>query len=100
MNEEHSRYKEFLYLLQKAVPPKHLTENVLRHLITSVGGNLKAISKVGNRFGIEADNINAKKLPLLLKRLEEYGEIEDFEAVDNTGKGNFYLKLTLKFRNF
>ena len=91
LNNEHSRYKEFLYLLKVVKRPETFSERKLRYAIKYAGGKLKSFSKVGERYSIEADNIRAKKLPFLLKKLEKLGEI---------GKGNFYLKLTLRVRNF
>jgi hypothetical protein len=99
LNAEHNRYKEFLYLLKVAEKPPTFKEDKVKKFITSLGAKLKSVSKLGNSYKFEIDNLRAEKLPFLLKELEKYGTIEEFKAVDNTGKGNFYVKLTLKVRN-
>ena len=97
INREHIRFKEFVFLLEnvKREEKLPLTESTLRGIIGRYGLEIKRIFSTENGYVVEVKEVEAGVLPKLIKELEKYGKISEFEAVDNTGKGKFFLKLKI-----
>jgi len=98
----HNQFKEFLYLLINT--PKYeniyLNETLLKKLASQYHLKIKSLTKLENRYVLEIEQINHSKFIRFLATLEKYGDIKAFEAVDNTGKGKFYLKIEIAPRRF
>ena len=95
--EAHNGFKNFLYLLHNTprVERKNLTGEEINRIVRRLGIILKEFNKSGEKAILKFDNVEASKLAELLFYLERYGEIEKFSAVDNTGRGNFYVEVYL-----
>jgi len=92
----HNRYKNFLLLLVEA--PKisqPLTVEKINQIARSVGLKIDRIESLGTEFKITIKEAPAGKMVLFLSKLEKYGVIKSFSAEDNTGKGIFYLTVTV-----
>ena len=74
---------------------KNLTGEEINRIVRRLGIILKEFNKSGEKAILKFDNVEASKLAELLFYLERYGEIEKFSAVDNTGRGNFYVEVYL-----
>ena len=98
----HNHFKEFLYLLANTPKYSHhfLNENLLRKLVSKYHLKIKSLTKLQNSYILEIERINHTKFIRFLATLEKYGIIKSFEAVDNTGKGEFYLKIEVSPRTF
>ncbi len=95
----HTKYKEFLYLLEnaKGLNTKPLTEREIRNILNSLGLKVKKLTKSGGSFRIVLESLPADKVIPLIDRLERAGGVIDrLELVDNTGKGNFYAVIVVK----
>jgi len=98
----HNHFKEFLYLLKNSpsYSGRYLDEKLIRELVNRYHLKLRGISKLQNRYLIEIEEIPPSKFVRFLSNLEKYGNVVSFEAVDNTGKGKFYLKLEVAPKRF
>ncbi len=96
-NAEYSEFKEFVFLLNNVEKRKKLplTEASIRSVLERYTLELKRISEITNGYEVEVKEVKANILPRIIKDLENYGRIKELEAVDNTGKGRFYLKLKI-----
>lgn len=98
MDNYHTRYKEFLYLLQNT--PKganlKLSRPVIERILRRYRLEAESVRQIGDRFEIKIREVPANLFIPLLRDLERYGEVVEFEAVDNTGKGKFYTTLVVK----
>ncbi len=97
VNVQYLKFKEFFFLLNNLERKKKLplTEVAIRNVLERHGLELKRISEITNGYEVEIKEVRANVLPRLIKDLENYGVIFELEAVDNTGKGKFYLKLRI-----
>ncbi len=97
VNVQYLKFKEFVFLLNNLERKKKLplTEVAIRNVLERHGLELKRISEITNGYEVEIKEVRANVLPRLIKDLENYGVIFELEAVDNTGKGKFYLKLRI-----
>ena len=97
VNLQYLKFKEFVFLLNNLERKKKLplTEVAIRSVLERHGLELKRISEITNGYEVEIKEVKANVLPRLIKDLENYGVISELEAVDNTGKGKFYLKLRI-----
>ena len=97
VNVQYLKFKEFFFLLNNLERKKKLplTEVAIRNVLERHGLELKRISEITNGYEVEIKEVRANVLPRLIKDLENYGVISELEAVDNTGKGKFYLKLRI-----
>ncbi len=100
MDAVHNEFKRFLFLLENTKPPhwERFDEQKLQSFLKRIGAELKSSTKLSGKLILELGNVRADKLPKLLKFLENFGEIESFTAVDNTGLGNFFVKITVKLK--
>ncbi|WP_461829644.1 hypothetical protein [Aquifex sp.] len=97
VNVQHMKFKEFVFLLNSVERRKKLplTESSLRMLLNRYRLDLKGISEITNGYQIEIKEIDGRLLPRLIGELENYGRITEIEAIDNTGRGRFYLRLKI-----
>lgn len=98
MDNYHNRYKEFLYLLEntpKGVNLK-LSRPTVERILKRYRLEAESIRRIGDRFEIKIREVPANLLIPLLRDFERYGEVVEFEAVDNTGKGRFYTTLVVR----
>lgn len=97
VNVQHMKFKEFVFLLNNVERKKRLplTESSLRMVLNRYRLDLKGITEITNGYQIEIKEVDGKLLPRLIGELENYGKVTEIEAVDNTGRGRFYLKLKI-----
>ena len=97
INVQYLKFKEFVFLLNNAERKRKLplTETAVRSVLERYGLELKRISEITNGYEVEVKEVSAKLLPRIIKELENYGTLNEFEAVDNTGKGKFFLRFKI-----
>jgi len=93
LNNQYLKFKEFLFFLNNAENRKRgtLNEDVIREITRNL--ELVSIRYEYGKYEVKLRKVNALELVNLLKELENYGKVEKLEAVDNTGKGIFDVKL-------
>jgi len=93
----HNHYKNFLLLLAQAPKVSQpLTVEKIEQIARSVGLKIDKIENLGKEFKITIKEAPAGKMVLFLSKLEKYGVIKSFSAEDNTGRGIFYLTITVE----
>ncbi len=95
---EYFEHKEFLFNLKTAgLSPKAVAdEATLRELFRKL--NIEPESLYTGDSGIEVSlrELSWRKIPLLIKAIEDRFTLVSFSAVDNTGKGVFEVRLVVR----
>ena len=93
---EYMRHKEFLFLLRNTEPFRTASEGELRDVLNGLGASVEKIETVGDGIEVVIREVSWRKLPIIIKRVEERFRIVFFEAVDNTGKGLFRVRVVVR----
>ncbi|RUM30454.1 MAG: hypothetical protein DSY32_02220 [Aquifex sp.] len=93
LNDRYLRFKNFLFLLNNTESKKrgNLNEEILRELTKSL--ELVSINYEYGKYEVKLRKVNAIELVNLLRELENYGKVEKLEAIDNSGRGIFDVRL-------
>ena len=99
INKEYTRYKEMSFLLKnfRSEKRKEIDEVILNKLFKGKGVEVKSISKVEDTFLIHLKEVDMVRLTDIIYSIEKWGvEIVQMEAIDNTGKGRYEVKIKLR----
>jgi len=98
INAQYLKLKEFVLLLSEVERKGkiNITERNLRELFGKYGLEVKEIRYEDGKYKIKVRRVPAPTIPHILKEIEKGGVVEVFEAVDNTGMGEFDLTITVK----
>lgn len=98
LNTQYVKFKDFVFLLENTEykETRPLNEKLIRNLAQKYSINLKEISYREGRYVISLREVDGRALVLFIRDLEQNGVLESLEAVDNTGKGKFDIKITLR----
>ncbi|HIP42942.1 MAG TPA: hypothetical protein EYG91_03375 [Aquifex aeolicus] len=98
LNNQYVKFKGFVFLLENTEyrKMKSLNEELIRNLAQKYGLNLKEINYREGKYVIFLRETDGRVLVLFISDLEQNGVLESLEAVDNTGKGKFDTKITLR----
>jgi hypothetical protein len=92
---EYLRHKEFLYLKGKVSEKERAGEGSVRKVLEEMGLEPERVSV--SELGVEVVmDLSWRVLPELVRRLEERFHLVSLEAVDNTGKGRFRVRLVVR----
>ncbi|HIQ48737.1 MAG TPA: hypothetical protein EYH58_03770 [Aquifex aeolicus] len=98
LNTQYVKFKDFVFLLENTEykETRPLNEKLIRNLAQKYSINLKEISYREGRYVISLREVDGRALVLFIRDLEQNGVLESLEAVDNTGKGKFDIKIILR----
>ncbi|NPB08481.1 MAG: hypothetical protein GXN96_06085 [Aquificae bacterium] len=98
LNAQYMKFKEFLLLLESVSAEKkeRISERAIRELLARYGLEVKEIVYQDGAYRIEVRRVPASLLVDILKYLQDRGRVEEFVAVDNTGRGLFDLTITVR----
>jgi len=99
INKEYTKYKEMSFLLKnfKSDKIQEIDEVILNKLFKGKGVEVKSISKVEDTFLIHLKEVDMVRLTDIIYSIEKLGvEIVQMEAIDNTGKGRYEVKIKLR----
>jgi len=98
LNNQYVKFKDFVFLLENTEyrETRPLNEELIRNLAQKYGLNLKEINYRQGKYVISLREVDGRALVLFIRDLEQNGVLESLEAVDNTGKGKFDTKITLR----
>lgn len=98
ITKEYFSHKEFIFNFknasgnQKKVPTEKEVRGILeRHRI-----KVKSIYQSEGAVEVKAEDVEWRFLPVLVRDIEKIYRIKSLSAVDNTGKGNFELRMVIE----
>jgi len=95
---EYFNHKEFLFNLKNAPRDRKKTahEEDIQKVLSMVGVEAEKINRTESGLELKISELSWRKIPYLIKELENRYEIVSFSAVDNTGKGVFNVRIVLR----
>ncbi|NPA42023.1 MAG: hypothetical protein GXO18_07100 [Aquificae bacterium] len=98
ITREYFKHKEFLFNLSKAKLSKRetATESSVREVLKSLGVQPESVFMTESGVEVQIEELSWRKLPVLVKKLEERFRLVSLSAVDNTGKGVFQVRLVVR----
>jgi phosphoglycerol transferase MdoB-like AlkP superfamily enzyme len=97
--KEYLKHKEVMFLMKNYKQNKRQepSEDLLKSLISQVGGEFFSMRQTDTGYEVKARKISGASIPKLVYSLEERGiKIDKFKAVDNTGQGLFDVEMVLR----
>jgi len=93
---EYMRHKEFLYLIGRAEKRRRADEVSLRRLLKDFGIEPERVSVTDLGLEVVIGELSWRLFPELVRRIEERFQIVSLEAVDNTGRGRFRVRMVVR----
>ncbi|MDQ7038618.1 MAG: hypothetical protein Q9N26_05415 [Aquificota bacterium] len=93
---EYMRHKEFLYLIGGVERKRRADEASVRNLLEDFGVEPERISMTDLGVEVVVKELDWRLFPELIKRVEERFQIISLEAVDNTGRGRFRVRMVVR----
>lgn len=97
--KEYLKHKEVMFLMKNYKQHKRQepSEDLLKNLLSQVGGELFSMRQTDTGYEVKAKKVAGVKIPKLVYSLEERGiKIDKFKAVDNTGQGMFDVEMVIR----
>ncbi len=93
---EYLLQREFLYLMERVEKKRPASEVSVRDVLKELGFEPEGISTTDLGVEVILKDVSWRRLPHLVKEVERNFSLVSFEAVDNTGKGLFRVRMVLR----
>ena len=93
---EYLRHKEFLSLTSKVEIKDRADEAGVRETLEGIGIRPERVVSTDQGIEVVVGEVSWRDLPRLVKVVEDRFDLVTLEAVDNTGKGRFRVRIVIR----
>ncbi len=93
---EYLRHKEFLSLISKVEVKNRADEASVRRTLEDLGIRPERVASTDQGVEVVVGEVSWRDLPRLVKVIEDRFDLVTLEAVDNTGRGRFRVRVVVR----